>query len=148
MLRLTNKPTIDGKLLSNPFLKQKKFKIQQAKNKGELTVLLKYHVNGITAVSIKKSGLMRDKFGHFLIRHAKNSVECPWCMTVNRYVYIWEVQIRCNRCIPADLLEDDRAARAAQKLNFLPEWIWVPISSGHVYSVGTLYADGKIYAAT
>jgi len=134
-------PIISGKLLSNSFLKGKVFKFLRNSREVPLIGLLTHVNQRCTRVYIREHHPIMKKGTVHVLNHGNYKVECPWCMSVNPYVYVWERQLRCDRCIPISLIESD----LAHELKLIPTYTVRPQSSGYVYTSNIVYADGEIY---
>ena len=134
-------PIIGGKLLSNSFLKGKIFKFLRNSQEVQLIGLLT-HVNArCTRVYLREHHPIMKKGKIHLLNHGNHKVECPWCMSVNPHVYVWQGQLRCDRCIPLPLIESD----LAHELKLIPTYSVRPQSPGYVYTSNIVYAEGEIY---
>ena len=135
---------ISGSLLCKPLLGGIFFKILRGTMEVGLTVVLKPRGARRCSVELISRTLFSDtKYVH-VVRHAKKTVECPWCTSVNHYVYVWGTLIRCERCLPIPMYE---TPELAAELNLIPQYDWIPIPPGHVHSAGIIFTDGQIYAA-
>ena len=137
-------PRIDGNTLSKPLLGGVSFIIRNGTKAVGLTVTLKPRTARRCTISVTAQTLFKSTNHVQTVRHAKKTVECPWCMSVNKYIYIWKTKIRCERCLPIPILDDPELAC---ELNLIPQYDWIPIPPGQVHAAGIIYTDGQIYAA-
>ena len=147
MLKKTAKfilPKIAGNTLCKPLLGGVSFRVLKNSMSAGLTVTLRPRTARRCTIILETKNLLRTHKTVQTVHHAKKTIECPWCTSVNHYVYVWKGQLRCERCLPIPILEDPKLA---EELNLIPQYNWEPIPSGHVYASGMIYIDGRIYAS-